>query len=300
MSNQPQNEDVYREHIEESDLGNESFDVFSKFSKNKEDVIKETFDESVGESEENVINTKASVVDNNTSGNFFEKKIEVEENMDNTVLPEQPLERTNPSIKESLMTNKEINTESVIPEPSIKESLMTNKEINTESVIPEPSIKESSFVANEEAKTEIKKESYLKESVVSSIKKEIEDAIKEEVPIVEEVRQESNIIKEEVPTVEEVRQESNIIKEEVPIVEEVRQESYKEIKDDLWNKINPSNENRFKILNLEETDENRSLLNDISVKITFLDDDVEDSLINEEEALQKIKEIREKLKLLTK
>ena len=296
MSNQSQNEDIYREHIEESDLGKESFDVFSKFSKNKEDVIKETFDEGVGESEKNVINTQASVVDNNTSGNFFEKKIEVEENIDNTVLPEQPLERTNPSIKESLMTNKEINTESVIPKPSIKES---------------------SFVANEEAKTEIKKESYLNESVVSSIKKEIEDAIKEEVPIVEEVRQESNIIKDEVPIVEKVRQESNIIKEEVPVVEEVKQEpniikeevpvveevkqeSYREIKNDLWNKVNPSNENRFKLLNLEETDENRSLLNDISVKITFLDDDVEDALISEEEALQKIKEIREKLKLLTK
>jgi len=279
MSNQSQNEDIYREHIEESDLGKESFDVFSKFSKNKEDVIKETFDEGVGESEKNVINTQASVVDNNTSGNFFEKKIEVEENIDNTVLPEQPLERTNPSIKESLMTNKEINTESVIPKPSIKES---------------------SFVANEEAKTEIKKESYLKESVVSSIKKEIEDAIKEEVPVVEKVRQEPNIIKEEVPVVEEVKQEPNIIKEEVPVVEEVKQESYREIKNDLWNKVNPSNENRFKLLNLEETDENRSLLNDISVKITFLDDDVEDALISEEEALQKIKEIREKLKLLTK
>jgi len=296
MSNQSQNEDIYREHIEESDLGKESFDVFSKFSKNKEDVIKETFDEGVGESEKNVINTQASVVDNNTSGNFFEKKIEVEENIDNTVLPEQPLERTNPSIKESLMTNKEINTESVIPKPSIKES---------------------SFVANEEAKTEIKKESYLKESVVSSIKKEIEDAIKEEVPVVEkvrqepniikeevpvveEVKQEPNIIKEEVPVVEEVKQEPNIIKEEVPVVEEVKQESYREIKNDLWNKVNPSNENRFKLLNLEETDENRSLLNDISVKITFLDDDVEDALISEEEALQKIKEIREKLKLLTK
>ena len=297
MSNQSQNEDIYREHIEESDLGKESFDVFSKFSKNKEDVIKETFDEGVGESEKNVINTQASVVDNNTSGNFFEKKIEVEENIDNTVLPEQPLERTNPSIKESLMTNEEMNAENVIPEssikessvtidnvePSIRESLMTNEEINTESVIPEPSIKESSFVANEEAKTEIKKESYLKESVVSSIKKEIEDAIKEEVPIVEEVKQ-----------------EPNIIKEEVPVVEEVKQESYREIKNDLWNKVNPSNENRFKLLNLEETDENRSLLNDISVKITFLDDDVEDALISEEEALQKIKEIREKLKLLTK
>ncbi|MGI6341146.1 MAG: hypothetical protein ACOX0B_02985 [Minisyncoccales bacterium] len=262
MSNQSQNEDIYREHIEESDLGKESFDVFSKFSKNKEDVIKETFDEGVGESEKNVINTQASVVDNNTSGNFFEKKIEVEENIDNTVLPEQPLERTNPSIKESLMTNEEMNAENVIPESSIKES---------------------AFVASEEAKTEINKESYLKESVVSAIKKEIEDAIKEEVPIVEEVRQ-----------------ESNIIKEEVPVVEEVKQESYKEIKDDLWNKINPSNENRFKLLNLEETDENRSLLNDISVKITFLDDDVEDSLVSEEEALQKIKEIREELKLLTK
>jgi hypothetical protein len=279
MSNQSQNEDIYREHIEESDLGKESFDVFSKFSKNKEDVIKETFDEGVGESEKNVINTQASVVDNNTSGNFFEKKIEVEENIDNTVLPEQPLERTNPSIKESLMTNEEMNAENVIPEPSIKES---------------------SFVANEEAKTEIKKESYLNESVVSSIKKEIEDAIKEEVPIVEEVRQESNIIKEEVPVVEEVKQEPNIIKEEVPVVEEVKQESYREIKNDLWNKVNPSNENRFKLLNLEETDENRSLLNDISVKITFLDDDVEDSLVSEEEALQKIKEIREELKLLTK
>ena len=262
MSNQPQNEDVYREHIEESDLGKESFDVFSKFSKNKEDVIKETFDEDVGKSEENVINTQSSVMDNNMSGDFFEKKIEVEESMDNAVLSEQPLEKTNPSIKESLMTNEEMNAENVIPESSIKES---------------------AFVASEEAKTEINKESYLKESVVSAIKKEIEDAIKEEVPIVEEVRQ-----------------ESNIIKEEVPVVEEVKQESYKEIKDDLWNKINPSNENRFKLLNLEETDENRSLLNDISVKITFLDDDVEDALINEEEALQKIKEIRERLKLLTK
>jgi len=282
MSNQPQNDDVYREHIEESDLGNESFDVFSKFSKNKEDVIKETFDESVGESEENVTNTQAFVVDNDMNGSFFKKKIEVEGNMDNAVLPEQPLERTNLSIKESSFeANEETEINNV--ESSMKEFLMANKEVNTEVVVSEPSIKESSFVANEETKTEINKESYLKESVVSAIKKEIEDAIKEKVPVVEEVKQ-----------------ESNIIKEEVPVVEEVKQESYKEIKDDLWNKINPSNENRFKLLNLEETDENRSLLNDISVKITFLDDDVEDSLINEEEALQKIKEIRERLKLLTK
>ncbi|MFA7142243.1 MAG: hypothetical protein WC157_02990 [Candidatus Paceibacterota bacterium] len=282
MSNQPQNDDVYREHIEESDLGNESFDVFSKFSKNKEDVIKETFDESVGESEENVTNTQAFVVDNDMNGSFFKKKIEVEGNMDNAVLPEQPLERTNSSIKESSFeANEETEINNV--ESSMKEFLMANKEVNTEVVVSEPSIKESSFVANEETKTEINKESYLKESVVSAIKKEIEDAIKEKVPVVEEVKQ-----------------ESNIIKEEVPVVEEVKQESYKEIKDDLWNKINPSNENRFKLLNLEETDENRSLLNDISVKITFLDDDVEDSLINEEEALQKIKEIRERLKLLTK
>ncbi|MDD4662216.1 MAG: hypothetical protein PHG24_02960 [Candidatus Pacebacteria bacterium] len=282
MSNQSQNEDIYREHIEESDLGNESFDVFSKFSKNKEDVVKETFDEDVGESEENVINTPFSVINNDINGGFFEKKIEVEENMDNAVLPEQPLERTNPSIKESSFeANEETKPDNV--ESSIKESLMADKGINTEVVAPEQSIKESSFVANEENKTEINKESYLKESVVSAIKKEIEDAIKEEVPVVEEVKQ-----------------ESNIIKEEVPVVEEVKQESYKEIKDDLWNKINPSNENRFKLLNLEETDENRSLLNDISVKITFLDDDVEDCFINEEEALQKIKEIREKLKFLTK
>lgn len=282
MSNQPQNDDVYREHIEESDLGNESFDVFSKFSKNKEDVIKETFDESVGESEENVTNTQAFVVDNDMNGSFFKKKIEVEGNMDNAVLPEQPLERTNSSIKESSFeANEETEINNV--ESSMKEFLMANKEVNTEVVVSEPSIKESSFVANEETKTEINKESYLKESVVSAIKKEIEDAIKGEVPVVEEVRQ-----------------ESNIIKEEVPIVEEVRQESYKEIKDDLWSKVNPSNENRFKILNLEETDENRGFLDDISVKITFLDDDVEDALINEEEALQKIKEIRERLKLLTK
>lgn len=282
MSNQPQNDDVYREHIEESDLGNESFDVFSKFSKNKEDVIKETFDESVGESEENVTNTQAFVVDNDMNGSFFKKKIEVEGNMDNAVLPEQPLERTNSSIKESSFeANEETEINNV--ESSMKEFLMANKEVNTEVVVSEPSIKESSFVANEETKTEINKESYLKESVVSAIKKEIEDAIKEEVPVVEEVKQ-----------------ESNIIKEEVPVVEEVRQESYKEIKNDLWNKVNPSNENRFKLLNLEETDENRGFLDDISVKITFLDDDVEDALINEEEALQKIKEIRERLKLLTK
>lgn len=282
MSNQPQNDDVYREHIEESDLGNESFDVFSKFSKNKEDVIKETFDESVGESEENVTNTQAFVVDNDMNGSFFKKKIEVEGNMDNAVLPEQPLERTNSSIKESSFeANEETEINNV--ESSMKEFLMANKEVNTEVVVSEPSIKESSFVANEETKTEINKESYLKESVVSAIKKEIEDAIKEKVPVVEEVKQ-----------------ESNIIKEEVPVVEEVRQESYKEIKNDLWNKVNPSNKNRFKLLNLEETDENRGFLDDISVKITFLDDDVEDSLINEEEALQKIKEIRERLKLLTK
>lgn len=282
MSNQPQNDDVYREHIEESDLGNESFDVFSKFSKNKEDVIKETFDESVGESEENVTNTQAFVVDNDMNGSFFKKKIEVEGNMDNAVLPEQPLERTNSSIKESSFeANEETEINNV--ESSMKEFLMANKEVNTEVVVSEPSIKESSFVANEETKTEINKESYLKESVVSAIKKEIEDAIKEEVPVVEEVKQ-----------------ESNIIKEEVPVVEEVRQESYKEIKNDLWNKVNPSNKNRFKLLNLEETDENRGFLDDISVKITFLDDDVEDALISEEEALQKIKEIREKLKLLTK
>ena len=282
MSNQPQNDDVYREHIEESDLGNESFDVFSKFSKNKEDVIKETFDESVGESEENVTNTQAFVVDNDMNGSFFKKKIEVEGNMDNAVLPEQPLERTNSSIKESSFeANEETEINNV--ESSMKEFLMANKEVNTEVVVSEPSIKESSFVANEETRTEINKESYLKESVVSAIKKEIEDAIKEEVPVVEEVKQ-----------------ESNIIKEEVPVVEEVKQESYKEIKDDLWNKINPSNENRFKLLNLEETDENRGFLDDISVKITFLDDDVEDSLVSEEEAVQKIKEIREKLKLLTK
>jgi len=48
-------------------------------------------------------------------------------------------------------------------------------------------------------------------------------------------------------------------------------------------------------LGLEETEENKGLLNDLSVKITFLDDDLEDGVISEEEAVSKIKEIQSKI-----
>ena len=130
----------------------------------------------------------------------------------------------------------------------------------------------------------------------SNINAEINNYIKgviqidEGKPAVEEKKEE--IVEEVKEPLIEVKPEEIIQSQEKP-KEEVQ--SYKEIRDEIWNKVNPTNINRFKDLNIEDNDENRSFLNDISVKITLLDDDIEDGLIKEDEAIEQIKEIKAKL-----
>ena len=140
----------------------------------------------------------------------------------------------------------------------------------------------------------------IKEQEEPVIKPE-EDSLDEEpvtVSMVEEVPvRENNPLSKKIEiteTEEEIVPEPIAIEPKEEVIEEtpVIIESYKEIRDVFWNQVNPSNTKRFEELGLEETEENRSFLNDLSVKITFLDDDLEDSIISEEEAVLKIKEIK--------
>ena len=140
----------------------------------------------------------------------------------------------------------------------------------------------------------------IKEQEEPVIKPE-EDSLDEEpvtVSMVEEVPvRENNPLSKKIEiteTEEEIVPEPIAIEPKEEVIEEipVAIESYKEIRDAFWNQVNPSNTKRFEELGLEETEENRSFLNDLSVKITFLDDDLEDSAISKEEAVLKIKEIK--------
>lgn len=137
----------------------------------------------------------------------------------------------------------------------------------TSPVIPEGEVKDEAIPV----KTQIKPE------VVEEIKQDIESALTEETK----------------PEVEEVKPEPEKPVETPPLLKG----EYKRIKKELWDKVRPSNKTRFKLFNLEETKQNKSFLNDVCIKIIFIDDDFEDSVISEEQALFKIREVQN---LLTK
>lgn len=257
QSNQSQNGDNYREPILESDLGEESFDNFFNVSK-KEEVHQPA------------------------------KESLIEDVLDNSMPPTETISSDMPLIKESISvesTNEEIEG-AIFNSQKNSIEVETFPEIQEEKIEEIPSIKESIITEdNKEKETsnpleEIKEETtFESEKVVeSNTNEELSDYIKgimqtKEEPILEEVVEE---------VIEEVKE---------PLIKE----SYEEIRDEIWNKVNPVNENRFKDLNIEENDENRSFLNDISVKITLLDDDIEDGIVKEEEAIQQIKEIKAKI-----
>lgn len=188
-----------------------------------------------------------------------------------------------PSIKDSIIKEEEVvPPEDFVQTSSIKDSTMVVEAPKDVSVFPHIEIKEQ-----EEPVVEEKESQPIREEV-KPLNIEIKE--QEEEPIVKA----SPVIEEENP----LKRKIEINEQEEPVVEEAPveiEESYKEIRDDFWEKINPSNVNRFKDLGLEETEENRSLLNDLSVKVTFLDDDLEDGVISEKEAVSKIKEIQSKL-----
>jgi len=172
-----------------------------------------------------------------------------------------------------------------IKDSIIKEEILPSKEEETVtpnlSAFPHIEIEEQEEVEEEPIKEEKPVDVSIKDSIIKEEALPLEET-KEEVLPVEDV----NPLKRKI----EIKEAS--VEEEAPIEIE---ESYKEIRDAFWDKINPANANRFKDLCLEENEENRNKLNDLSVKVTFLDDDLEDGVISEEEAISKIKEIQSKI-----
>ena len=153
-------------------------------------------------------------------------------------------------------------------------------------VFPHIEIKEQ-----EEPVIKPEEESFAEEPVTVSMVEEV--PVRETNPLAKKIEiteTEEEIVPE--PIVEAPKEEAVEEVVEAPKEEPIVIESYKEIRDAFWDKVNPSNTKRFEELGLEETEENRSFLNDLSVKITFLDDDLEDSIVSEEEAVLKIKEIK--------
>lgn len=202
----------------------------------------------------------------------------IEDVLDNSMPPIETISSDMPSIKESVSINEKVENNPFEEKIDIAKEETLPEIQETEE---EPLVKESTLIEDNKEKeidnplekvAEIASES--ERVVESNTNEELSDYIKgimqtEEEPILEEV-------------IEEVKE---------PLVKE----SYKEIRDEIWNKVNPINENRFKDFSIEENDENRSFLNDISVKITLLDDDIEDGIVKEEEAIQQIKEIKAKI-----
>jgi len=233
MTNEPQNNDSYREIISEEDLGESLFPSFSE----KEEIlpIKE-----VTEKPAPTINLSSSIRDSA----FKEEE------------PEIVKEETKPvsdfTISEDLM-GEPIKEE--VPEIIQK----------TEEVIFE----KSGIVVQESINEPIKEET------PEIVPEKVEETIKEEVVS----RPEPEIVKEQVP---------EPIKEEV-ILKPVL--SYREVRDDLYGKVSPRNINRFKELGLEENIENKRFLDGIAIKINFLDDDLEEKAISEEEALLKLQNL---------
>jgi len=180
-----------------------------------------------------------------------------------------------------------VEEEVIVPESSsIKESLKMEASKKEEVIRGVPAVNMGVFPhieikEQEEAVIKPEEESFTEEPVTVSMVEEV--PVREANPLAKKIEiteTEEELVPE--PIVEAPKEEK------IPVVIE----SYKEIRDAFWDKVNPSNTKRFEELGLEETEENRSFLNDLSVKITFLDDDLEDSIVSEEEAVLKIKEIK--------
>ena len=266
QSNQSQNNDTYREVIEDTDLGEKSFFP-----------------------QENNIENKASPQEFNNKEEVFVKEKEedvsisqrISENVANSEEQESSLKVP---IRVSLM-NEEEQSQEVKEENNLEEEIQNTK---TE-------LKEEAPQSNIEPDIKINEKP--EEVLESNIKEErIESDLEEEtlnVKTEEEAPQNTTEVKEEISNEEEANDQALI--SEIPEIPQVK-ESYQEIRDSLWGKVNPANQERFKQLSIEENDQNKSLLNDVAVKITFLDDDLEDNLIKEEEAVEKIKELEQKIR----
>lgn len=288
--NQSNHNDVYREIIEDSDLAEKTLFPQEGPSKEKETPI---IKEEVPVKEEKVL-------------------IQEEGAQKSEVVEEKPLQAM-PSIKESLMNNSVEEKEDVeIVESEPEATNLIPQEEDDNQILQKESLMNN--VPKEEGDKQIAKQEFTPEEI-EPLEKEIESVPQkqEEEPLVIIKKEPVVEIKEELSLredqVDAIKSEENLVNEEEviqPTIEEVVPEgipqvekSYKELRDDLWNKVNPANSDRFNLLNIEDTDQNKSLLNDIAVKITFLDNDLEDNLIKEDEATKKIKELGDKLKVLT-
>ena len=181
---------------------------------------------------------------------------------------EVPINETPIPIKEQSYSEENITKE--IPfSVSSEEEKEIEVPIN-ETPIP---IKEQSY--SEENIKEVSpplKQNYIDESIISEIEKDIKESIKEVSP------------PPELEVVEAVIPEQ---KKEEPLP----QKSFQELIEELLSKVNPSNENRFKLYSLEETEESKDILDNVFIKLVFLSDDVEASVVSENQALLKLKEL---------
>jgi len=271
QSNQSQNNDTYREVIEDTDLGEKSFfpqenNIENKASpqefNNKEEVFVKEKEEDVSTSQR----TSENVANSEEQESSLKVPIRVSLMKEEEQFQEVKEERSGNNLEEETL-----NIKTELEEEVLQSNIEPDIEINEkpEDVL-ESNIKEERSGNNLEEET-------------LNIKTEL----KEEVP------QNITEVKEEIFNEEEANDQALTTEiQEIPQVKE----SYQEIRDSLWGKVNPANQERFKQLSIEGNDQNKSLLNDVAVKITFLDDDLEDNLIKEEEAVEKIKELEQKIR----
>lgn len=255
MTNQSQNDDIYREIIEDEDLGEKS--SFSSFTEETKEepisIVEEVEQEEVTPINDTNLNSiresafKAEVPEEKL---IIEKVVSpisdfaIDEDLTGEPVPEEvPEEQVVKSIPETPVKIKQpaIETPVEVAEPTL-EIPQSTPEVRVEPITPEPTIAEVS-----QPTPEVKVE-----------------------PVIEKV---------EVPK-----------PEPTPV-------TYREVRDALYFKVSPKNEERFSLSGLEETSENKRLLDDIAIKINFLDDDFEDGAISEKEAILKIEELQ---KLLSK
>ncbi len=117
---------------------------------------------------------------------------------------------------------------------------------------------------------------------------EEESIVEIKVPVKEEPITEIKIPEKTEEVVEEIKtpvKEEPIAEIKIPI-EEKPVEDFNSLYTELWEKVNP---------NKTQEAENKKELTDIAVKVTILKEDLEDKEITEEEAIQKIKKLKQKI-----
>lgn len=262
QSDRSQSDDLYRETIEDSDLTEKSLFLQENNIKKEENSL-------------NFVKKKEQIED--------EKPISKEDFPQQPEIAEEKPLQNNPSIKESL-------TDSIRKEENVEIEEKKLEEIKPAEQIGEDSSREKDAAPKEEPAIIVKKEVLNKQEEKPVIEIKEKPSFKEnQAPAAESLAAETK--KEEY--IEPAKEEN--IKKEISQIKK----SYKELRDELWNKVNPANSERFELLNIEEIDQNKAFLNDIAVKITFLNDDFEDKLISEDEAIKKIKELENKIQALT-